>query len=61
MLNVEAAESRDSPSVRLGEARKQIHLAIEGCDEDVDVSDLQEVLRIINEFLDEADSGDNTH
>lgn len=61
MLSVEAADSPDAPSARLGEARKQINLAIEGCGEDTDGSDRREALRLINGILVGADSVSDTH
>lgn len=48
------------PYSRLGEAKKQILLAIEGCEEDVDTSDLREALTLIEEVRIEAQDVSDT-
>lgn len=47
-MGVEKTERPDDPFSRLGEAKKQIHLAIDGCDEDADARDLREALTLID-------------
>lgn len=46
-MSLEPSGRRDGPYSRLGEAKKQIHLAIEGCDADADARDLREALALI--------------
>lgn len=47
-MRVEETERLDDPFSRLGEAKKQIHLAIDGCDEDADARALREALTLID-------------
>lgn len=46
-MSLERSGCRDGPYSRLGEATKQIHLAIEGCDSEADARDLREALTLI--------------
>lgn len=47
-MRVENTARPDDPFSRLGEAKKQIHLAIDGCDEDADARALREALTLID-------------
>lgn len=47
-MSYEPTASRDQPSSRLREAHKQIHLALERCDDDEDVRELREALALID-------------
>lgn len=53
-MSLKETGCRADPYSRLGEAKKQIHLAIERCDEDADVRDLREALSLIDGVRTEA-------
>lgn len=47
-MSYETTASRDDPSTRLREAHKQIHIALERCDNQEDVRNLREALALID-------------
>lgn len=50
-MGVQKTGSPADPYTRLGEAKKQINLAIEECDEDADARELHEALTLIEAVL----------
>lgn len=53
-MSLKETGCRADPYSRLGEAEKQIHLAIDGCAEDEDARDLREALTLIDGVRAEA-------